>query len=285
MAALGLLPAPVRAHEYWLSPSSYRAGQDALVTLSVFAGTGFRGELKPYAAPRTRRFELRGPKTYDLSKVATNGDVVWARFRLPDDAGTLLAYESDFAEIELPAGDFDRYLRLEGLDEPLARRARLGTRAGPGRERYARCAKAWIAGRDLTRLSRPIGMPLEVIPLADPTRAATLRVRVLFEGRPLADALVRAWNQPLAEGPAPCDAATRDSVGPTDETRTDGEGVARLSLRGAGEWLINSVHMIPSRNPRESDWESYWASLTFAKEGPEPRPVAPNAAQRRKASR
>jgi hypothetical protein len=33
-----------------------------------------------------------------------------------------------------------------------------------------------------------------------------------------------------------------------------------------GEWLIGVVHMVPCREREAADWESYWASLTFAPE-------------------
>src|SRR5262249_25892119 len=140
------LAAPAAAHEYWLSPSSYRAARADAIAITAFAGTGFRGEAKPYASTRAVRFLVTGARTADLTPVATNGDLVWARFETPDAGGALVAYQSNFSSIELPAAQFDAYLETEGLTEPRAARARPGANAGPGRERYARCAKTWIAG-------------------------------------------------------------------------------------------------------------------------------------------
>ena len=34
----------------------------------------------------------------------------------------------------------------------------------------------------------------------------------------------------------------------------------------APQWLLGVVHMIPSRDRTAADWESTWASLTFARE-------------------
>ena len=257
--------APARAHEFWLSPSTYRPVAGDVVSVSMVVGTGFRGEVKPYATPRTVRFVLRGARENDMSGLSTNGDPVSARFRVASAEGQLLAYESNFASIELPARDFDAYLRLEGLDEPLAARAKLGAAAGPGRERYARCPKAWIGAGAEARATQPVGMTMEIVPLADPATAATLPVRVLFRGQPLAGALVRAWNRPLAGGASPADPTARDSLGPVVQMRTDARGEARLKAAGPGEWMVSAVHMEPSSDRAAADWQSWWASLTFGR--------------------
>jgi len=257
--------APAGAHEFWLSPSTYRPVAGDVVSVAMVVGTGFRGEVKPYATPRTVRFVLRGARESDMSGLSTNGDPVSARFRVASGEGQLLAYESNFASIELPASDFDAYLRLEGLDGARAARAKLGAAAGPGRERYARCPKAWIGTGAEARATQPVGMTMEIVPLADPTTAGTLPVRVLFRGRPLAGALVRAWNRPLVGGASPSDPAARDSLGPVVQMRTDARGEARLKAAGPGEWMVSAVHMEPSSDRAAADWQSWWASLTFGR--------------------
>lgn len=266
-ASLLIAARPALAHEYWLAPDRYRAGGRDTLAVAAYAGTGFRGERKPYPAPRVLRFTLTGPQSLDLRPAALNGDLTFAHFLAPDDRGMLVAFASDYTPIELPAAEFDRYLKDQGLDGPLAARSRLGAAAGPGRERYGRCAKTWIAGArsDVRRITEPIGLPLEVVPLGDPAAAGPLAVRVLDHGRPLAGALVRAWRQPLAPGVIPSDAAHRDSVGFVAEARTNARGEARVTLRGAGEWLVSTVHMVPSEDHATADWQSLWASLTFAR--------------------
>ncbi|HEY2953709.1 MAG TPA: DUF4198 domain-containing protein [Candidatus Eisenbacteria bacterium] len=255
------------AHEFWLSPSTYRAGARDTVAVSTWAGTGFRGEAKPWAAPRAVRFTLRTTREFDLRPAATNGDLTWARLVLPDQGGAMIGFESNFADIELEAAEFDRYLTLEGLDGPLRARQTLGSREGAGRERYGRCPKTWIAGADAKRATAPLGLPLELVPLADPTRASPLRLRLLDHGKPLAGALVRAWHRPLEGTGRPADPATRDSVGMALEARTDAGGMVTLDTSRPGEWLVSAVHMIPSGDRAEADWESRWASLTFARAG------------------
>jgi uncharacterized GH25 family protein len=269
LAALASLLAAqaASAHEYWLAPSVYRAAAGDTVAITAWAGTGFRGEAKPCAPSRIVKFTLRGARELDLARAARNGDLQWARFVAPDAGGALVAYQSNFAEIELPSSEFDRYLGDEGLDQVRARRVR-DRASGTVRERYARCPKTWIAGAEPGRALAPVGLAYELVPERDPGAPGALAVRALFRGRPLAGALVRAWRRDLAPGSRPFDAATRDSVPPLLRVRTDAHGVATLALSGAGEWLIASVHMVPSGDGSVADWESYWASITFARSAP-----------------
>jgi hypothetical protein len=273
--ALGFVLAgsgPAGAHEFWLAPSRYRAATGDSVVLGAFVGTGFRGEGRPFAARRAVRFIGRGASVADLARGARDGSLAWARPAIADDQGTLVAYASDFATIELPAAEFERYLELEGLDAVARARAQRGERETQGRERYRRAGKTWIAGphgesETNQRATTALGLPLEIVPLAEPGTVPRLTVEVRYEGRPLAGAMVRAWRQPLAADAAtPLDAAARDSVGARIEGRTDARGRLSLGLAdGPGEWLVSTVHMVPSRDREAADWESTWASLTFAR--------------------
>lgn len=263
IALCGLAP-PARAHEYWLAPSGYAAAAHHVVEVGAVAGTGFRGERKPWSSMRCARFVARARAKVDLAKASRNGDLVWARFEPTDDGGALLAYESDFARIELPAEQFEVYLALEGLDGPrAARRARHVT--GPGRERYRRCAKTWLSGNADARALGAVGLPLELVPLSVPGTRARLSVRLLDHGRPLEHALVKAWRSPLDPGGMPRDPEQRDSVAVAWQGRTDARGEVELPVDEPGEWLVSAVNMVPSTDPAAADWESTWASLTFAR--------------------
>ena len=262
LAAILPVP-PATAHEYWLAPSRYHASPNQGVDLSALAGTGFRGERKPYAAPHCVRLVVRAGRLLDLSRVARDGEYTWAHFAPSDEGGALFAFESDFTPITLPASAFEAYLAKEGLDAPLAARRRDGAAASPGRERFRRCAKAWLTGGDAQRATMPIGLPLEIVPLEPPGRTAQLHVRVMWQGKPLAGVLVSAWRAPSAAGGAPTDAETRDSVNVAWQARTDAHGEALARVAAPGEWLISAVHMEPSADRTVADWESTWGSLTF----------------------
>jgi uncharacterized GH25 family protein len=268
-----LLPvaAPARGHEYWLAPSRYRASAGDSLRVEALVGTGFRGEARPYAARRALRFLARGPGLVDLTRAAENGALTWGRWPAADDRGTAVAYASDFVGIELPAEEFEAYLKLEGLDGVSRERARTGASARPGRERYRRVCRTWIAGtspgeESTRRATASFGLPLEIVPVSVPGEGDRLALEVLFDGKPLAGALVRAWRQPLAAaaGAIPRSVAARDSTGPSAVGRTDGRGRVMRWLHDPGEWLVSTVHMVRSQDAEAADWESTWASLTFA---------------------
>ena len=268
-AFLMLVASAAGAHEFWLTPTRYLLKAHAASDIGAVAGTGFRGETMPYSSLRCVRWTARTDRTLDLARVAGNGEMIWTRFAPADDRGALLAFESTFTPIELPAPEFNAYLKLEGLDGPLAAR---GQTAAPGRERYRRCAKTWLAGSDAVRATRPVGLPLEIVPQSSPGTTLSLRVRVLAEGRPLAGALVRAWRTPLDASGLPRDPAVRDSVGPAWQGRSDARGEAVVPVTNAGEWIVSCVRMVPCGDRAVADWESSWASLTFVRPAsPKPR--------------
>jgi hypothetical protein len=265
---VGLMAAPIsaRAHEYWLSPSSYDAAPHPVFEIGAVAGTGFRGERKPWDSPRCVRFEARVARVLDLTKVARNGETIWARLAPTDGGGALLDFESGFSSIELPAAQFESYLSLEGLDGPLSSR-HLRRDGGPGRERYRRCAKAWLSGAADARALAVVGLPLELVPLSVPGSSGTLGFRLLFEGHPLERALVKAWRRPLGIGGATRDPEARDSVNVAWQGRTDAHGLVTVPVQEPGEWLVSVVHMVPSADRAAADWESSWASFTFEQRG------------------
>jgi len=268
LVALAALPAA--AHEYWLQPGRYSASVGDTVIVNAFVGEGFTGARLAYDPSRAERLTMHAagaPRDLAHAWRPAAGAIMGCAVA-PDDSGAVVAYLSRFTSIEIEPDRFDTYLREEGLDGPLAARAALPEGGGAGRERYRRCAKTWISpgrnGLGAQRATGPVGLPLEIVPLGDPVTSRPLRLEVRFQGAPLAGALVRAWHAPLDTGGQPLDCGRRDPTEVAAEGRTDAHGRVELRLDAAGEWLIGTVHMVPCQEPAVADWESYWASLTFA---------------------
>ncbi|MBD8905294.1 DUF4198 domain-containing protein [Methylorubrum zatmanii] len=101
---------------------------------------------------------------------------------------------------------------------------------------------------------RVVGHPLEIVPLEDPaTASGTIRVKVLFEGRPLASASVVAT-----------DGVNFKSEADQARATTDAEGIARVPLRSAGpQVLAASHHVRPSQTPQLADTDAYSATFAF----------------------
>ena len=106
----------------------------------------------------------------------------------------IVGYASTGSYIELPPDKFEDYLRQYGLDRIVDARSRRGERAMPGRERFYRYAKALLAGQQPSAMvTRPLGLAFEIVPDEDPSvRLSPFRGHVLYDGKPLAGALVVA---------------------------------------------------------------------------------------------
>jgi len=78
-----------------------------------------------------------------------------------------------------------------------------------------------------------------------------LEVQVSFDGEPLRDKLVWAYN------------GSKNGLVSKSMARTNEDGVAGFTLDRKGFWLIRLVHMRPCTEWPDLDWESYWASYSF----------------------
>lgn len=128
----------------------------------------------------------------------------------------------------------------QGSGISAARRKQGGVPAHPRREGTGAAA------------TRPVGLTLELVPEVDPTHLPAgreLPVRLLYEGKPLAGALVVAMS--------------REAPAVKLRARTDRHGRVSLALPRRGVWLVKAVHMVPAPRGVPADWESLWASLTF----------------------
>lgn len=252
--------APAAAHDFWIQPDRYRpAGQDGIaLTLQVGHGRDRQRSaialrrilrLQAFAADG-RRLDLRAQLRPDPQAAAD------ARFALPAGAW-LLALDTDAgAQSRLPAPRFNDYLRAEGLTPALQARSAQGRSDADGSERYSRHSKALVragasAAGVAALLAQPLGLPLEIVLDADPqARAPRLPLRVLWQGRPLAGALVKLTR-------------LEDDARPLEQRRTDAQGRAEFAAPGAGTWLLNAIWTQPLPAGAEVDFETAFTSLSF----------------------
>ena len=254
---------PLAAHDFWIEPSSFTPALSAKVSVRLRVGQQLRGD----PMPRDPQFLLR------FAAVGPGGETPIPGVPGVDPAGFVsfaspglyyLVYRSNHATLDLAADKFEQYLKDEGLERIVASRAKKGQSALPGKEIFSRCAKALISAGSMgatvkSGYDRPVGLTLELVPEADPTSLAvgqSLPVRLIYEGAPLAGAKVFAIPNERPE----------DQV----SARSDAKGRVLLPLSRGGMWLIKAVQMIPAPAGSGADWESFWASLTFALPGATP---------------
>ena len=259
LAALALCAAPTLAHDYWLEPDAFFLSTGKNTRVHLFLGDAFGAEEeRPLQRERTPQFRMysAGGEQDLLASPVRDGRKPVAVITPSRPGNYLIAMERDPWKIRLGAKKFTEYLREEGLDEIVRRREQAGEQRKEGRERYSRHLKALVQVGDLRddTFGRVLGHRLEIMPEVNPyglKRGDVLRVRVLFEGRPLKGALVSAYNK------------GRGTIR-RQEARTSGDGVSSFTLSGTGRWLVRLVHMRRCEaDCDEVDWESFWAAYSF----------------------
>ena len=146
------------------------------------------------------------------------------------------------------------------MPDVLADRRSRGEMARPARERYSKHVKTLIqvGNQRSDRIDVPLGYAAELVPLANPYRLGpdgVLSVRALIDGKPMANQVVLSGGR-----------SARGQAIPEQSVRTDGNGVARIKLRGSGVWYVKFIRMrrIDPAAGDSVDYESKWATLTFA---------------------
>jgi uncharacterized GH25 family protein len=99
-----------------------------------------------------------------------------------------------------------------------------------------------------------VAQPLEIVPLKNPYALGKedgLPVKILFNGKPLPNVVVRTWHK------------TPKTETQQGSLRTNAQGIATTPALAPGEWMISLVRMVPTSDKTKADYQSYWASLTF----------------------
>ncbi|MEZ5977408.1 MAG: DUF4198 domain-containing protein [Planctomycetota bacterium] len=269
VVALAQLAGPVFAHDFWLQPSSFACSANEPIRFDLRVGTANDSEVFPRSPEHIRRFFSNlvpsavgdDPPAPGDRPVAGQDGRAPAGFGRYTEAGLArVGYESNPSHVVLAGPEFEKYLRIEGLDWVVEERARLGESDASGRELFARCAVTALAvGDQPTGYGEPLGLELELVPSSNPdlvTVGESIAFTLLRDGRPVEGATV--WMHGLGAR----DVASRSC-------RTDDRGRVEFEVATANAWLVTSVHMeraseeLRTRDEDPVDWVSRWASFTF----------------------
>lgn len=286
-ASMMLAASAASAHEFWIEVANWRPQVSELVRVHIRVGEQFRGSPVVRDASRFHAFVCVDPQGARTDVVGLDGRDPAGVMRADSPGLHIVAYHGTHRLIEHEPGAFEDYLSHDGLDH-LFRGSRetndsQANESAPIREVYSRCAKALVraGGGASEGFDRVLGLPLEIVPAADPFKpigsgatTTTSSVEkgdpekapghpfiVLFRGKPVADVLVVAVNEREPE---------KRFTG-----RTDSRGRVELPLAQGGVWLVSCVHMERAEGralevevdgePVQADFESFWASLTFSR--------------------
>lgn len=265
--ACGLLlagTAAVQAHDFWVQPVNYQVTADAALPITLQVGHGPYRQRSPLPMRRITRFEALAPnaRSVDLRNRLHPGD--------PADDGSLqlqqpgtyvVVLETDNqAQSHLPSIRFNDYLRAEGLTAAIAQRQHAHKMDANGSENYSRHSKALVqfqapGAESSSLVTQPVGMTLEIVPDVNPyatPRPASLPVHVLFEGKPLTGALIKLTN-------------LDHDAEPVETHLTSAEGRASFAMPERGRWLLNVIWSQPLPATRETDFETWFSSLSFGR--------------------
>src|SRR5256885_3000506 len=253
VTALVLWHVPLAAHDMWIEPTAFKPQLGQILGVRLRVGQDLLGDPLLLDPSLVNQFVVQDTDGQRPIVRRAGGDPA-GLVRVTTPGVLVIGYHSRPSAIEMAAEKFNQYLREEGLDAIVALRASRKETGAAVRELFSRCAKSLVLSgpSNNDRGDRQMGFPLELVAERNPYASGAdrdLPVRLLYENRPLAGALVVAINR----------------LNPAEKlsARTDAEGRVRFKLRPAGLWLIKAVHMVPAPADAHADWASFWASLTF----------------------
>ena len=236
------------AHDLWLIPPEKASAKEPLKVLAVSGGEFPKGE----QAPDPAKFAAR--RAFDPSGKESAIDAGALSFAPAKSGIYIVAVETAPKLIAMEADAFNAYLVSDGLPHIYALRAKEKSLDKPAKERYSKSPKCLVGvgdGKDGDPC-RAVGLPLEIVPMQNPFERKVgdaLRVKVLFGGKPLADANL-GWHH------------TGDGEDPVGTVRTNAKGEALIPIAQTGLMAIRLTHMTRPK-AQDYEWESFWTTLTF----------------------
>jgi uncharacterized protein DUF4198 len=245
------------AHDLFLKLESFFVPPHTAVRVAVLNGTfsTSEGAVTPDRLRDLSVVGAGGRVALPRSAWRPHGDTTWLSFT-SGAAGTYVVGASLLPrQIALSAGQFNDYLKEDGIPDVLAARTRDGELTKDARERYQKHVKAVFQVGDARTgaYATVFGYPAEIVPLSNPYQlhaGDTLAVRCLVDGAVITDQLAIAGGDR--------DGKVIEEV----RTRTDAQGIARFAIRSPGKWYLKFIRMVPVRGDSVT-YESKWATLTF----------------------
>lgn len=209
---------------------------------------------KKHAPPREEVSDVDSNPSYKQTYIKVVAD--------PQGTGLAgLAAHPDY--IALPAEVFANYLDHEGMTDTLAK-FKAENKLTTIRERYTKHAKSvFQVGKTLSEdWKTPLGFKVEVFVERNPSEVkvgADMPIRVLYEGKPLANQILYVGN--ASKDPGPKATVPEASI---YTLKTDAEGRTKFKITAKDKWYVQLIHMQKLTGDEDADYESNWSTITFA---------------------
>lgn len=250
-----LIVASAMAHEYVLLAYHYRVQKGNMLEVHLFVADGFNIQLeRPIQKAITKKFEMINENgKIDLMADKKDGELPVLNRKVDFNGLALIHTERDYAKITLSNEKFKEYLKEDKIENITID----DTTKNEQRERYTRYLKLLVQSetKEIDTLYKTVlGQNLEIVLLQNPYTLKvgdSLQVQILFMGKPLGLKNVTLQNR------------TGNEAATVQTSRTDSKGICSFVLKREGEWFVHLTHMIACPEPKEADWESFWATFSF----------------------
>jgi len=262
LAAALLLTSATAAHDLFFRAPRYRLTPGSEAVVDVLNGTFSRSD-NAVTRDRLASFSLVSPSgraELELARWSEAEPKSQARVAFGGPGTHVLGAAIKPRLLSLPGAEFNAYLKEEGLDDVLARRASQKRLNEPSKERYSKYVKAILQVGDTATdtYAVALGHAAEIVLGGNPARLKTgsrVHVRCLVDGKPWAGKSVFAGGR----------RGTTDRRLPQQRLVTDADGRAVVEITGAGVWYVKFVAMVERDQP-DANYESKWATLSFGVE-------------------
>jgi hypothetical protein len=254
--AVCAVAATATAHDFWLVPDMFNVPHSGEIVVKGQTSSAFPTTLSAVTPDRITDARVIGAGDEErITALSTRDNSLVLTHRPKTPGQKVVAVAVGWRHVKETAESFRKYLVAEGAGDALARFERSGQlpKADIIR-RYAKYGKTLVQVGDGPRaFERVADHPLEFIPMADPTTAGPLQVRLTFHGKPLAGARVHA-------GVAP-----RDGKPVKDATlMTSSDGVVSVPA-GGGLWNVRTIHVVPAPVGADAQWDVHWATFVYSR--------------------
>jgi uncharacterized GH25 family protein len=252
----------IQAHEFWLQPQKFFYSIREVANIRFLVGEHFTGTNWAGSKDNVAQLFLFTPSGIDnlLPRISSGkGDSL--QVPLQEEGTHMVIFNSTNSFIKLEAAAFNDYLQEDGLETILLYRKEHDEVSTAGREYYQRSVKTiFQVGSKITDDCTGVtSLPLDIVPEENPYALpvyssrlglAKVRFRILFNGEPLNNALVKIWHR------------SSPKQFRMDTVRTNKRGWVTAN-RYPGPYLVSCVYMEPNTKDFVANWQSYWSSLSF----------------------
>lgn len=271
------------SHDMFLKLDNYFLEPNTQATIQLFNGTFDKSE---NVIDRNRMLDVslvgNGQRIQVDSTQWTEKDSITFLNFTTGNSGTWVAGVSTAPRnIALDAKSFNDYLAHDGVVDMLEWRKNNGALEEDAVEKYSKHVKTiFQVGDSLSEdWNTELGYPIEFIPLENPYdlhAGHSLKVKLLYDGKPLANQLVIIGSKTTRESTTTehshdgGEPHTHESGETADhdhnaglQLRTNEAGILEFKIASEGIWHLRTIYMVQSEEEGLTH-ESNWATLTFA---------------------